>query len=527
MNKNQNIYGIVAAILMVLSFVSTTWADTPIKYFCFGNDMDGNLLFHQAITKPAGEDCFGQWYNDGVYDAYSFAQKWLDNHNRTKIILTSNIEFAGQDQYGDCAELELNAFKGKYLTLGERDTIRSQAGTRDTIKGLCFKSDQSGDQYIGFVYYAGRLANLTNVSFDNVYFDLESGRDVGIILARNGNEMVSQMSDITDISVKNSVFKADVSLGSAVGAVASYVPHVGNMKNIVVDNVTVKAYSTGGVIGIVASNGSLALNASDIRVSNLTADLSQNSYNYVGGVFGELGGGSGAFVLENIYVNGALNGSIAGGLAGRMKNDNMVTIKKTKVNANILSERGNYSVGGLVGSLSTSASVKLYIQHNSISGKIRATRDDVTPSEYCGYLMAGAPKNTEYHVNDNYYYGTDGSLAYTGFGSEWDNVCGWENFNIANVDPSNCSALANSVIERNFSNEMTGSNANGNLRFNDSYSIQGTGDNSNKTYLNGVIPVAQMTSPKFAAVLNRDEANWTVLGSNSLPTLIDANTKPV
>ena len=169
-------------------------------------------------------------------------------------------------------------------------------------------------------------------------------------------------------------------------------------QNIVVDNVTVKAYSTGGVIGIVASNGSLALNASDIRVSNLTADLSQNSYNYVGGVFGELGGGSGAFVLENIYVNGALNGSIAGGLAGRMKNDNMVTIKKTKVNANILSERGNYSVGGLVGSLSTSASVKLYIQHNSISGKIRATRDDVTPSEYCGYLMAGAPKNTEYHV---------------------------------------------------------------------------------------------------------------------------------
>ena len=134
--------------------------------FCFKINNE-TLEFHQLETfvAPNGETCFETWYNDGFgNDAYSYAQDWLEGGiDGRSIVLKSNIEFAGKtDNNGTvtCNDAP-NAFKGKYLELGQNDVFTSETGKIDTISGTCYES--STDQSMGFIKLGHESSDLNHI----------------------------------------------------------------------------------------------------------------------------------------------------------------------------------------------------------------------------------------------------------------------------------------------------------------------------------------------------------------------------
>jgi hypothetical protein len=292
-----------------------------VKYFCYKMDSENsnNLFFYQYPTiageTPSGEYCYEYWYKensqnevntanyptDHIFpDAYNEAQYWF-NSGLTRITLTSNIDFAGNTD-GVCNDAP-NAFKGKYLELGEYDYFKSADNERYTISGLCHV-DAADD--VGFVKMANQKGVLTNVSFDKVFFN---GKRAGLILV---DLTSADEGDITDITVTNSKF-----IGSEfAGAIAGFAEGVRNIRNVILEKDTVISEKTaGGAFGWIYAQ----YNSYDLYVGSLLAnDVTVVSRNdgFAGGLIGKISIGRAGAVLACNAFDGSVEGYKAGGLVG-------------------------------------------------------------------------------------------------------------------------------------------------------------------------------------------------------------------
>ncbi|MBO7651841.1 MAG: hypothetical protein J6S84_03900, partial [Bacteroidales bacterium] len=497
---------------------------TTKKLFCFNGS--GNIAFlHQSLFNVSGEKCFEHWYDPNGYndplngafaDASSYAQEWYNGSERS-IVLTSNIEFAGYDSQTDACVDAPNAFKGKYLTLGDGDVIKSKDGSRYTISGLCFASTSTSDREMGFVKIGNSTADLRNVAFKDVYFKLPSSNKsvASIILLDAAKDAIG------DISVEKSYFNADT-----VGAILGNCYQDGNLafKNISVSDVVVDGKFAGSVAGSVLTNGVAAFS-----VENVFVEGAKVSGQYVGGVIGTFVGIR-SVSLQNISVAGTITGStISGGLAGSIVCLAGVTV--TINNTNVLADVSGVNAGGLVGSFGNRddqsfGTPTFNITNNYVIGDITCPSNTS-----CGYLAGhfGYDKPMNFNITDNYYFGkTDASVKY-GFPSYKDDNYRevdvtddwWHNPDFTDVNGGT------GTVARNFRNAITTGlttlDADGVLYYDADTPIHVSGTTTK--YANGVIPAEQMTNGRLAAVLNLGAANpadmlWTVKGS-ATPSIND------
>lgn len=437
-----------------------------VKYFCF-NLENNHMLLHQvsviAGETPSGEYCYEYWYKensqnevntanyptDHIFpDAYNEAQYWF-NSGLTRITLTSNIDFAGNTD-GVCNDAP-NAFKGKYLELGEYDYFKSADNERYTISGLCHV-DAADD--VGFVKMANQKGVLTNVSFDKVFFN---GKRAGLILV---DLTSADEGDITDITVTNSKF-----IGSEfAGAIAGFAEGVRNIRNVILEKDTVISEKTaGGAFGwIYAQYNSYYLYVGSLLANDVTV-VSRND-GFAGGLIGKISIGRAGAVLDCNAFDGSVEGYKAGGLVG------------------------------LIEDYSGQDGTELSVLQNYVIG-------DVKFSNVGGFLIAEVYWDDDYNnqylfnVEDNYHYSENDVTAPIGMlgGTKVEN---WKNFD--------ASAYADgSVFSYNFRNAVDNLEADGDLR----YAIKPV-YTATESYSNGVIPSEQMKTRRMAAVLNMAQLRY-------------------
>ena len=506
------------------------------KLFCF-KQTNGELNLRQTIGSysPSGETCFEYWYDDnadhttGSPDAYSYAKNWLDV-NMGSIVLTSNIQFAGKKINVDgsgtptdtvCVDAP-NAFKGKYLELGAGDAFTSETGKIDTISGLCYVDKSGNAGKLGFVYINAGTANLSNVAFSNVYFNLTENAGEAGVLSINGYE---SPNSIGKIYVEDSYFEAEYA-----GAIAGVGEFISISEPVVVKNVTVKGDQAGGVCGIMSygsgSISGIAASYSNITVSGVTVI----GYN-AGGVFGKISThdteGSEQY-YEHITVEGYIKGSQgSGGLVGGFgfMSGGLVSVQHVSFLGDV---DGTYS-GGIAGYIEDAYLTlqKVLIKNSYLKGSIKG-----------GYLV-GDVYPTIFDISDNYYYATNDASATFGIKSfssdantsflvtdEW-----WHNPNYTTVSTA-VGANGSGTIARNFRN--TGFNyvvvPDGNLNYDPSTPIHGSGN-----YANGMISDEDMKTRRFAAVLNigstQGHEKWTItdgiftpLENDGMPFFVNGST---
>ena len=555
---------------------------TTQKYFCF-KENGSNLLFHQSLFISVDEFCFDNWYDDnadhsfGTPDAYSYAKNWL-NYNQGSIILTSDIEFAGKQtvSYSTSCVDAPNAFKGKYLSLGENDIIRSMDGYRFTISGLCY-TDDNDDVTIGFVKIENIKGNIENINFDNVYFVLNSSGNTssGVVWLD-----VEGVDHLGDISVENSEFQ-----GSNAGAFAGSVKNVGVLQNISVSGTKLRSYEgyIGGVVGYVEN----VKEVKNIRVDNpnLHAVGSDNP-TAVGAVFGY------AFInwnddvsITDISVSGIFTASsyyqsVMGGIVGWFNLMGPKSISFSDISVNADETQVSAEIGGLVGvldvkdggtgttvsierasvtsnltsnySFSTQTPLNNVFEPNATGGLIGYFRANFTSNndnfslnikdtytivdlrgnstDGVGYLV-GAVK-AEYHskikydIVNNYHYGKNDADVKSGIGAFVDATNSATAISAGDWRMGSISAATGSSVTRNFRNVITTGtttlDANGDLYYDAATPVHGSGTNK---FANGVISEEQMKSARLAAVLNLGASNesemvWTSKGS-AIPSVND------
>ena len=305
------------------SAVYTYSSTSDIPYFCFEADATNNILnFSQekSLSDPSTSEkqCFMYWFKDGVDDAYTYAQNWLDNNDGT-ITLTSDVEFAGHTA-GHCNAYP-NAFKGKYLTLKANDVITSVDGdTYKKISGLCYESSADDDQ-IGFakISYYGGSAYLNKVTFSDVFFKLTgSNTKAGVLWIAS-----APILTISDINVEGANIQA-----SLAGTIASDFGFLETVKNISVSDIDIQGDTVGGIFGKYSLSGGASQD--DFNLSNIAVSVKEN---------------------------GSIKGSAyAGGLVGWMDpNPNRRTtirINKTYSRGDITGGSNTAVVGYLIGALS-------------------------------------------------------------------------------------------------------------------------------------------------------------------------------
>ena len=534
---------------MTYTYTSTR----KVRYFCFREYTDNLFLSHYEYTAPPSSGtCYAYWYDeyadhssDDPPDAYSFAQKWLDERqNGGNIYIASDITFAGRS--GDYCIDAPNAFKGKYLTLDDGRGLYSQPSERHviyTISGLCYNS--SSARNIGFVEIKHSNAGIGDIAFSDVFFKLTGSTyntSAGLVMLQ------AQLDLLSDIRVFRSVFQASYA-GSILGTDNDM--GVGRLENITVDSDTITSsnyagavagiihgvtavkgvYASdcklsilrsngivitggifGGIAGYVANTSVASLSVSNVSVNNVAMNAVNSSQ--MGGVFGHLDAGA-ASSFQGITVSGDILGSLVGGLVGEIwyRTDVAVSIKKTRILAHLWTAYDSDTdvLGGLIGKFDTrvaSAVGKLNINHNFITGALESQK-----SQSNGYLLGSTMDNVTYNVTDNYYYRNNNISPQVGIVG----IADWNN-------PS----LSSSIITRNFRNAVDGSlEKDGDLQYATKPIKNGDG-----TFDNGVIPGEQMKSARFAAVLNTDEAIWTIDEGDSpfndgLPYFSESSYRPI
>ena len=534
---------------MTYTYTSTR----KVRYFCFREYTDNLFLSHYEYTAPPNSGtCYAYWYDeyadhssDDPPDAYSFAQKWLDERqNGGNIYIASDITFAGRS--GDYCIDAPNAFKGKYLTLDDGRGLYSQPSERHviyTISGLCYNS--SSARNIGFVEIKHSNAGIGDIAFSDVFFKLTGSSyntSAGLVMLQ------AQLDLLSDIRVFRSVFQASYA-GSILGTDNDM--GVGRLENITVDSDTITSSnyagavagiihgvtavkgvyasdcklsilrsngivitggSFGGIAGYVANTSVASLSVSNVSVYNVAMDAVNSSQ--MGGVFGHLDAGA-ASSFQGITVSGDILGSLVGGLVGEIwyRTDVAVSIKKTRILAHLWTayDSDKDVLGGLIGKFDTraaSAVGELNINHNFITGALESQK-----SQSNGYLLGSTMDNVTYNVTDNYYYRNNNISPQVGIVG----IADWNN-------PS----LSSSIITRNFRNAVDGSlEKDGDLQYATKPIKNGDG-----TFDNGVIPGEQMKSARFAAVLNTDEAIWTIDEGDSpfndgLPYFSESSYRPI
>ena len=569
------------------------------KYFCF-KDNGSNLLFHQSLFTNPNEYCFDNWYDDnadhsiGTPDAYSYAKDWLSGGlGGRSIVLTSDIEFAGKQTVGystSCVDAP-NAFKGKYLSLGENDIIRSLDGNRFTISGLCY-TDGNNNVTIGFVKIENKKGNIENINFDNVYFVLNSSGNTssGVVWLD-----VDGVDHLGDISVENSEFQ-----GSKAGAFAGSIKNVGVLQNISVSGTKLRSYEgyIGGVVGYVEN----VKEVKNIRVDNPNLHaIGSSNPTAVGAVFGyALINWNDDVSITDISVSGIFTASsyyqsVMGGIVGWFDLMGPKSISFSDISVNADEIQVSAEIGGLVGvfdvkdggagttvsierasvtsnnySFSTQAPSYDVFEPHATGGLIGYFRANFTSdndnfslnikdtytivdlrgnsTDGVGYLV-GAVKaylvgaaNAEYHskikydIVNNYHYGKSDAGVISGIGAFVDATNSataisadyWRRGSISTATGS-ISAATGSSVTRNFRNAITTGTptlaADGDLRYVSEPVFYDDGTGTITTYVNGVIPKAQMESPLLAAVLNMDDGVWTYASgvNNDLPFFADVN----
>ena len=513
----------------------------PSLYFCFEENGDA-LEFSQTMSSsnPTAGDkkCFDYWYNDNCAtrgasnpdsincDARTYAQAWLDGNNSDlttmkKIVLKSDIAFAGKDVVNNntvCVDAP-NAFKGKYLELGENDVFTSEAGVIDTVSGLCY---ESASESVRFVNLSHKTANITNVAFDSVYFN---GEIVGILSANTPNGYDEDVVSIKDIFIKNSEFKGNYGAGAVannITFISSYNAVQAIVQNVKLSNVKVTSngYYAGGLIGFAYAQYN-SLEISNILADNVTV-VAENGD--AGGLIGQLQSNDYGLVLEKNSVSGSVEGGNAGGLVGQLyahTNGIYYTIVESSVFADVTSNSGEKNAGGLVGLLhayvddfSSLYIVNNYVISNIASGNNRGYLVARVQSFDNDNLYSEIKEKLDLQITDNYHYGTNDPNVFRGIG-----VIGTSPVNDWN-NPALNSEGAKCNIARNFRNAITtGTNtlaADGVLYYDAATPIHGSGADK---FVNGVISEEQMKSPRLAAVLNMGAANaadmaWTVKKDN-------------
>ena len=523
-----------------------TYSSSPLtQYFCFKEyDTDNTHLYFSQVERdePLASDgtCFINWFNGSGNDASTFAQNWLDGNNsgseKRAIYLTTNVNFAGNepDNSGNTVCVNApNAFNGKFLELGNGDSFVSQPSERHVtynVAGLCYTSD-ADDAEVGFVKVNSEKASFGSVNFSDVFFKLTGSGDTKAGTALYG----AKVSSLSSITISNSVFEAKYA-----GAITGYVQiaadpdllstinYHAHVEKINLSGVTVNGYYAGAAIGYATAD---YVDVSDLMDYNTVV---VNSTHYGGGFFGYLTNVT-EINFKKCTTTGSVDGKYVGGLVGYLGvyRGGEVTIEKTKVSADITTlcdGNGTYcSAGSLVGNFDWIANgsdeIYLHINHNYSVGNIKKTGAG-GESAYIGYLLGYLVKgrtNIQYNITDNYHYGTDDELAKFGIGSYTTESSVWNN-------PAMNSSRSG-FIARNFRNAIDGSlAADGDLYY-DAKPVHhyDAATNTTESYYNGIIPVKQMKNRRFAAVLNTDEANWSVSPGyyNDMPVFATSSMKPI
>lgn len=279
-----------------------------------------------------------------------------------------------------------------------------------------------------------------------------------------------------------------------------------NISNVTFENAHVEA-PTAGVLGTFTS------------VSNVTIDKATVTGDNVGALMGVSVSPSNTSLIS-LTINGVSvvestiegNGNV-GGLVGKAANT-YITIEKSSVNGDI---SGSGNVGGLIGVADGSSLYRIIIQNTFTKGNISAGQND-----YPGYLVGAiATTPTELTIKNNYHYGDD-------------NV----EFGVGNQTFTRDTWVDASGYTCNIRNTVTGIQATGSLYYSaidGEYIRTGTKDQQGNDVIraNGAVAGKEMTTAKFAAVLNGSSTKMTNIWSETadindgFPIFANETYKPI
>ena len=444
----------------VLRGASFAYRTPSTKYFCFTPD-GNNLKFSQetAETDPSSgnKDCYNYWS-----DARNYVHSWLGTSTGKSVVLTMDIEFAGNSN-GSCNGGVI-AFDGEPLELREGQTLD---GANHTISGLCYVGSDS----TAFVKLTDKDADVKNITFSNVYFKVNNSSnvrgqtgliafDIPDIYDPNAYAYVhGEKENISDITVENSYFESNRHIGAVL---ALWHGDIKKIENVKVNDVTVKGRVAGSMIGSVHS-------------------LNEISF-------------------ENVRVeSGTVVGDTLGGFVGLAKEVERLSIEKSHSDAKLSGKGATSQIGGFIGYIEKS---DLSIQYNGLTGSITCSSG---ANSHCGYLVGAEGQDVDNIIYGNYFFETasantsNATIARIGIGSFTDSQ--WKTTNYISNNIRNTTGVAGIT--------------------DDGHLGDGSSPILNTQYKNGMVPDAEMKTPRLAYVLNEGNSpgEWTfkVGENNNLP----------
>ncbi len=165
----------------------------------------------------------------------------------------------------------------------------------------------------------------------NFVINRPSASNVGIFQTMSG-------ATVQNIDLLNFTINGYMKVGSIVGSASG----TNTFDNITVEGNVTGILNTGGMIGVATSSANLSM-------SNITSTVNVQGNNYTGGVIGIVTSSDGGLNLDGLELNNTVNGlGYVGGLAAQIQEPNTIITNVTS-NSNVAAIN-NY-VGGLVGEI--------------------------------------------------------------------------------------------------------------------------------------------------------------------------------
>ncbi|WP_419168765.1 hypothetical protein [Halobacteriovorax sp.] len=190
--------------------------------------------------------------------------------------------------------------------------------------------------------FAGSTINPLNGNFTGV-LDGKGFTVKNFVINRPSASNVGIFKTMSGATVKNIDFlNFSVNGYTKVGSIVGNANGVNTFDNITLEGSVTGILNTGGMIGVASSSATLSM-------SNISSTVNVQGNNYTGGLIGIVTSSDGSFSLDNIDLNNTVNGlGYVGGLVAQIQEPN-TTI--TNVNSDSSVFAFNNYVGGLAGEI--------------------------------------------------------------------------------------------------------------------------------------------------------------------------------
>ena len=307
--------------------------------------------------------------NVELYNEIYTIEEWceINKKNNENYKLMANLDlknadprkYAGQDFYG-ILDGQGHTIQNMYISKSVGKTLFNLTDSKTKVCNLNIKNynlEKNG----GDVGIFARVLQLENVNVDTVNIKASTGNNIGGIMAY-GNGFKIENSTFNNINIQNNYSATTVGIGGLVGEGS------GEIKNVYINNLNIKAQSISASVGGIIGRGYADAN----MISNVV--INGNIETNFGSTGGLIGAGDYKIVNNIVKMNIISNGNFVGGLIGN-KNGTNAVIKDNLYIGNIVNKKETEYTGELFGKYYSSGI-------NYIHSKNKINGQDIEENEY-------------------------------------------------------------------------------------------------------------------------------------------------